>query len=80
MNFNHRDVVSQNDKLPPFAFLEILKDKTTGKYTYRIEKRLIIGNRPTDEWLEEATEDPSLAARLIRTAIDYADIPVRQTR
>lgn len=78
MNFNNRDAKSQNDNVPSFAYLEILDDKTTGKYYYRIEKRRIANGRPTDEWLVETTEDPALVARHIRNAVDFADVPVRK--
>lgn len=79
MNFNNRDTKSQNEHVPSFAYLEILDDKTTGKYYYRIELRRIANNRPTDEWLVEVTDDPALAAWHIRSALDYADVPVKKT-
>ncbi len=80
MNFNNRDTTSQHDRVPSFAYLEILADKTSGTYYYRIEMRRIASSRPTDDWFAESTKDPALVAQYIRNAVDYADVPVRRTK
>lgn len=79
MNFSNRDVVHQNDRTQPFAFVHVV-GKTQDDLCYRTETRRLDGNRPTTEWITQDIKDADQTATLILEALLYADVPPRRVK
>ncbi len=76
LNFATRDAAFDTDRTEPFAFVDVvIRDTISGEYTFRVETRVIDGDRPTSKWIVCKTIDVEAAARIVREALLYADVP-----
>jgi hypothetical protein len=76
MNFGTRDVVSDDDSTPSFAYVDVRLDRMTGEYFFRTVTREIDRERPTTEWGFHDTKDEKIVADLLVSAFRYAEAPI----
>jgi hypothetical protein len=76
MNFGTCDALTCNDRTQPFAFVDVVANKTSVEYSFRVEIREIVHDRPTSKWIVYKAIDTEDAARMVCEALSYADIPV----
>ncbi|WP_339613619.1 hypothetical protein [uncultured Rubinisphaera sp.] len=79
MNFSNRDVICDDDRTQPFAYVDVVRSVPNDNvFCYRVETRRVEGVRPTTEWLLQDLTDAETVVDLLIDAFAYADIPPRR--